>query len=170
MTDDVRLMVPQVMQTLDKSVIHPAANEVREFSNEFAVYGVNVFAGLSPQAAQKPLAVHVPRGWGIYFGKAVNNGWTDNRDAAQSRPLEGFEFSNENEYIRPARRACLVAIATSEVFIPYNKLADRSLGNMSYYPNNTQQDWHLLWYMNDDLGRYNDNSGTANMDFVVFRI
>lgn len=139
-------------------------------------YYLEVSAAIRPPGNPSPPGVPVPRGYGIYFSRTYNNGWTDNRDAG-ARPLEGFSFEENNEYIPSARRAQLVTVCDNQWFIGYEKSIDWGLGNRNYVVNDTNGDWFLRWYMNDSMNAnnsgnwfYSDNGGTANIDLVVFRL
>jgi len=137
---------------------------------------LQVSAAVRPPGDPPPPAVSVPRGFGFYFSRAINNGWTDNRDAGQ-RPLEGFNFEEGNEYVPRARRAQLVARLDDQWYAGFEPSLDHSTGGRSVVENDTQGDWSVRWYMNDSLNAmnngqsmYSDNSGTANIDMVVYRI
>jgi hypothetical protein len=130
-----------------------------------------VVAARSPLAAAHPAVVGVPPGYGLYFRRAFNNGWTDNRDSASRRPLEGFDFEDGNEFVRNARRAELVGVDRAQGYLGYERSVDHSIpGSSSYYPNKGKTQWNLEFYMNDNLNYYGDNSGTANIDIDVFRL
>jgi hypothetical protein len=124
----------------------------------------------SPNDQNKPAVVVVPSGYGFYFSRAINNGWTDNKDNGSNPPLQGWDFQNDNEYLPNARRAQLVARSDPGFYVAYDLEIDHSRGGTRYYPNRSGTNWNLYWYMNDDLGRYGDNRGTANVDFLIFRI
>lgn len=135
---------------------------------------LEVAASKHPDDQNKPGVVIVPSGYGFYFSRAINNGWTDNRDSASSRPLSGFNHPNENEYIKGANRAQLVSWSrpweNPMKFVCYEEKFDWSIGGTWYWTNTGERAWTLRWYMNDDLGRYGDNSGTANIDITIVRL
>ena len=80
----------------------------------------------------RPLAINVPPGYGFYFSRAVNNGWTDNRDNGSNPPLQGWDFRNDNEFQRNARRAQLVALTGFGNYVAYDLDVDRSRGGTRY--------------------------------------
>lgn len=130
-----------------------------------------IVASNHPYRGTPPVPTYVPPGYGIYFMKAVNNGWTDNGDNGSNPPLSGWWFEHAGQYLYNARRAQLVALAGNG-YVAYEPEFDWSIGGRYYYPNRDSSTWELFWYMNDDTGdrMYENNRGTANIDVVVFRI
>lgn len=138
------------------------------------------FSGRDRPTKEWPGVVTVPSGYGFYFLRAFNEGWTDNIDAKGEgeypRPLEGFDFENKHQYIYNARRAQLVADA-GDTYVAYDVNVDASRGGTSAYGNRSGADWQLYFYLNDRMDAFNDthdfyfdNGGSANCDIVVFRL
>jgi len=138
------------------------------------------FSGRSRPGKEFPEVVTVPSGYGFYWLRATNHGWTDNIDAKRPgefpRPLEGFDFENKHQYIYKARRAQLVALA-GDGYVAYDINVDASRGGTAAYENESGEDWHLYFYLNDRMDGFNnttdfyfDNGGSANCDIVVFRL
>lgn len=137
---------------------------------EGTIYYREVLASLRPGDAPEPQPIPVPPGYGVYFRRTFNNGWTDNRDVSGQRPLQGFDFQDDNEFIREARRAHLLAtVGYDRGYLTYETYLDYGLGGMKVIVNPHSVTWQLKFYMNDDLGRYADNRGTANIDVSVYR-
>lgn len=148
--------------------------ETRNSASDYYITKINYSALLSPRDG-KPQAVIVPQGYGFYWLMTYKAGWTDNK-AVGERPLEGWDFDNANQYIYPANRAQLVAIIGNE-YVAYEPKLDESRGGSYFYPNRSGTDWQLFFYMNDRMDAmpngksyYSDNAGSANCDFVVFRL
>ncbi len=148
-------------------------------SEDSTIIQVN-FSGRTRPNREWPPVVRVPNGYGFYWLRATNHGWTDNVDARGPgefpRPLEGFDFENKHQYIYGARRAQLVAKA-GDVYVAYEASVDESRGGTSYYANRSGADWDLYFYLNDRMDGFNgdtdfyfDNGGSANCDIVVFRL
>ncbi len=154
--------------------------ETRDFST-FSVLQANFAAGLHPKKGF-PQPVSVKIGYGFYFLRAYNNGWTDNINAQKPgeypRPLEGFPFEHKNQYIYDANRAQLVSLTGDGKYVCYQRNVDASLPEGKYaFANNGKTDWILYFYCNDLMGTINgttdwyfDNRGSANCDIVVFRL
>jgi hypothetical protein len=155
---------PEKHPVLEKKLIG-ATNNVQIQSIESRI----VLATLEPGVGTAPTPVVVSPGFGFAFTRAVNNGWTDNRDNGSNPPLQGWEFDHSGQYLYNALRAQLVALSGS-TYVAYDLDVDWSQGGNRYYPNQGQTNWTLYWYMNDALGHYRDNNGTANFDITVFKI
>ena len=120
----------------------------------------------------KAEAIAVPPGYGFGFEKTFNNGWTDNNDVGQ-RPLEGFDFPNETEFYKPARRAALIGCdpyRENESIYIYTPEVDNSRVGGYFWPNRSDKTWKIWWFMNDRYNGYLDNRGTANVDFAIWRL
>jgi hypothetical protein len=130
---------------------------------------LTVLATINPFRQQSAATIVEP-GYALCFSRVFNNGWTDNRDVGQ-RPLEGFDFPNETEYLKPARRAQLVGVDDADgSWVGYEPRFDRSLGGAYWWPNQDSFTWIIRWYMNDRDNGYTDNFGTANMDLLITRL
>ncbi|MBN8675272.1 MAG: hypothetical protein J0L56_14150 [Chitinophagales bacterium] len=148
--------------------------ESRNSASDYSIIKINYSALLSPRDG-KPQVVVVPHGYGFYWLRTYNAGWTDNK-AVGTRPLEGFDFDNANQYVYDANRAQLVAIIDDK-YAYYEPKFDESLGGSYIFPNRSGKDWQLFFYINDRMDAmpngksyYSDNAGSANCDFVVYRL
>ncbi|HUR66776.1 MAG TPA: hypothetical protein VMZ03_10565, partial [Chitinophagaceae bacterium] len=112
-----------ITSKMDRSI------EMRDLSNSWVIQA-NFSARFRP-TKEFPQVVTVPHGYGFYWLKAYNAGWTDNIDAQgpgeYPRPLQGFDFENKHQYIYAARRAQLVAIA-GDSWVGYELVVDESQG------------------------------------------
>lgn len=141
--------------------------EGAERTPDSQIIKINFSARLRPVTGAPPV-VTVLHGWGFYWLKTYNAGWSDNgRDV---RPIEGFWFDHKHQYIFGAKRAQLVALTGDGAYIGYEPELDASRIGTHHYRNTTGRDWNLYFYMNDDMAHYDDNSGSANCDFFVFRL
>ena len=129
-----------------------------------------ISARVRPGSSNSPLPMYVPSGYGFYFSRAINNGWTDNKKNGV-QPLEGWWFENKPQYIYSAARGQLVAL-TAHGWVGYKDTVDWSRGGGSWYVNRDETAWELVWYMNDSMepDMYDDNDGTANIDVTIFRL
>ncbi|MGK7885472.1 MAG: hypothetical protein AB4057_12710 [Crocosphaera sp.] len=115
------------------------------------------------------LPIVVDPGYAFCFLKTVNNQWTDNRRLGQ-RPLEGYSFDNETEFVKAANRAQLIGYDFNDnQWCGYEPRFDRSRNGTSYWINRSDYRWVIRWYMNDRHNGYSDNYGTANVDFLIWR-
>jgi hypothetical protein len=130
-----------------------------------------ILATTNPFKTQDVASIIVPPGYGLCFSSASNNGWTDNKDIGSNPGLEGYDYANESEYLKQAKRAQLVAVDPQNgSWVGYEPELDRSRGGTKYWPNTDSFAWDLKWYMNDRDNGYGDNAGTANVEFLIFLI
>ncbi len=135
-----------------------------------ARYFLEVVATNNPRD-NKPLApVVVPPGHGYYFARAINNGWTDNKNNGSNPSLEGWWFEQKGQYINKGARAQLVAKIDDNNHVGYYHVYNWGTGGTAIAVNQGGSTWSLHWYMNDNLDYYYDNRGTANIDVVVVRM
>ena len=165
---------PMFIEPQEITTVEEAEQQAKEFKGGiWRTHYLEVSASNHPDTGTKLPPVFVPPGFGFYFARAINNGWTDNRKNGSNPPLSGWWFEHKGQYIYDANRAQLVAKTPGDNdkgYVEYFDSYDWSKGYRNYHRNMASKTWQLYWYMNDHMERYDDNTGTANIDIVVFRL